>query len=131
MKALSTLRSLLYSSSFLVISDRMLPIALRRYPNAMHESTMQNDVKASSISERGVEPTFFMTVNAQYYAKRYVYHQDPPMMILESFAQVNSSPRVLFSKRRIVFHKQATRWERSIIYMMSLKSWKKCCLLSI
>lgn len=120
-KELSILRSLLYSSSFFVISARMLPIAFKIYPNAMHESTIQNEVKTSSISEFGTVPIFFIVVNAQYYAYKYVFHQVPSIIWLAS-AHVVESSSTFSSTLRIQFQRHATIWLSNSIYIMSLKS---------
>lgn len=68
MKEFRTLRSLLYSSSVFVISYNMFPIAFNRYPKAIQDRIIQNEVKTSSTTELGVVPTFFIVVKAQYYA---------------------------------------------------------------
>ena len=68
MKEFRILRSFLYSSWLLVMSDKITPMALRRYPKAMQDKIIQNDVKSNSSTVLGTVPIFFIVVNAQYCA---------------------------------------------------------------
>jgi len=99
----------------------MIPATVEsKYPNAIHENSIINDVNPNSKGVVGTVVTFIITENDQYYAIRYLTHHYSES-ISECVTQV-AVPMRCYSILTTKFQEHATIWQYNSICMISLKS---------